>query len=243
MRITCPNCLAQYEIDGELLVPEGRDVQCSACDHVWFQPAPQRKPQRSLFDSEQHSPPPAPQPKPPELPQTPRPQARALDPAVTDILRDEARFEVEARRRDAGHMEMQPDLGLLGGGPWPVQPDPQSTEADQGGPAQPHSRANAGAQQAFPDIDDVSATLEPIEKRRSIDGERYDLPATARDRQRALLGGFVWPVAIGAVLVALYALAPLLSAAVPGLAPVLDGFAASVDRARLTFAALLGLAE
>jgi predicted Zn finger-like uncharacterized protein len=37
MRITCPNCGAQYEVD-ETLIPEtGRDVQCSNCGKGWFQ--------------------------------------------------------------------------------------------------------------------------------------------------------------------------------------------------------------
>ncbi len=37
MRITCPNCDAIYEIDADLIPPEGRDVQCSSCGHVWSQ--------------------------------------------------------------------------------------------------------------------------------------------------------------------------------------------------------------
>ncbi|MCL4190051.1 MAG: zinc-ribbon domain-containing protein, partial [Rhodobacteraceae bacterium] len=36
MRLTCPNCAAQYEVDDRLIPPGGRDVQCSACGHAWF---------------------------------------------------------------------------------------------------------------------------------------------------------------------------------------------------------------
>jgi len=37
MRLTCPNCEAQYEVD-EAVIPEGgRDVQCSNCGHTWYQ--------------------------------------------------------------------------------------------------------------------------------------------------------------------------------------------------------------
>jgi predicted Zn finger-like uncharacterized protein len=43
MRLICPNCSAEYEVD-ETVIPEaGRDVQCSHCNHVWWQmrtPAP-----------------------------------------------------------------------------------------------------------------------------------------------------------------------------------------------------------
>jgi predicted Zn finger-like uncharacterized protein len=37
MRLICPNCDAQYEVDASLIPLDGRDVQCSDCGHVWFQ--------------------------------------------------------------------------------------------------------------------------------------------------------------------------------------------------------------
>lgn len=37
MRLICPNCGAQYEVDGSMIPPEGRDVQCSNCAQTWFQ--------------------------------------------------------------------------------------------------------------------------------------------------------------------------------------------------------------
>ena len=41
MRLVCPNCSAQYEIDASMIPDEGRDVQCSNCGHTWFElPAP-----------------------------------------------------------------------------------------------------------------------------------------------------------------------------------------------------------
>lgn len=38
MRIICPNCAAQYEVDDALIPETGRDVQCSNCGKGWFQP-------------------------------------------------------------------------------------------------------------------------------------------------------------------------------------------------------------
>lgn len=38
MRLVCPNCAAQYEVDDSVIPSAGRDVQCSNCGHVWFQP-------------------------------------------------------------------------------------------------------------------------------------------------------------------------------------------------------------
>jgi predicted Zn finger-like uncharacterized protein len=44
MRLICPNCDAQYEIDDHAIPTEGRDVQCSACGHTWRQPHPDATP-------------------------------------------------------------------------------------------------------------------------------------------------------------------------------------------------------
>lgn len=40
MRLICPNCDAEYEVDDGAIPPEGRDVQCSACGHAWYQTHP-----------------------------------------------------------------------------------------------------------------------------------------------------------------------------------------------------------
>ena len=36
MIITCPNCNKQFKIDNSLIPDEGRDLQCGACNHIWF---------------------------------------------------------------------------------------------------------------------------------------------------------------------------------------------------------------
>lgn len=40
MRLTCPNCGAQYEVPDEVIPNEGRDVQCSNCGDTWYQAHP-----------------------------------------------------------------------------------------------------------------------------------------------------------------------------------------------------------
>lgn len=39
MRLICPNCDAQYEVDAAMIPASGRDVQCSNCGRTWFQEA------------------------------------------------------------------------------------------------------------------------------------------------------------------------------------------------------------
>lgn len=41
MRLVCPNCDAEYEVDDAAVPREGRDVQCSNCGHAWFQVHPE----------------------------------------------------------------------------------------------------------------------------------------------------------------------------------------------------------
>ena len=36
MIITCPNCNKQFKIDNSFIPDEGRDLQCGACNHIWF---------------------------------------------------------------------------------------------------------------------------------------------------------------------------------------------------------------
>lgn len=269
MRVTCPNCLAQYEIDESLLPPEGREVQCSACDHVWFQnpparKAPSSKPQRSAEDiglrdsfvvpddttgNDDDPLPDMPDPDDDDdapttkagarifgegVPQRPKP--RALDPAVTDVLREEARFEAEARARDAQPtVETQPDLGLLGGGPWPAFGDPEAQDLNE----MPREATGDPTTSALPDIDDVSASLEPLDERRQMNDGDFDLPMTSQDRQRSFLKGFVTPVALGGLVLGLYLAAPLIGAVVPPLAPILQSYIDTVDAGRAAVAALV----
>jgi predicted Zn finger-like uncharacterized protein len=37
MRLICPSCRAQYEVDDDAIPVEGRDVQCGSCSTTWFQ--------------------------------------------------------------------------------------------------------------------------------------------------------------------------------------------------------------
>ncbi len=45
MRLTCPNCDAQYEVPDEVIPTAGRDVQCSNCGKTWFQHHPDHLPE------------------------------------------------------------------------------------------------------------------------------------------------------------------------------------------------------
>ena len=99
MRLTCPNCGAQYDVP-EAAIPEaGREVQCSACGESWAQHRP-----TAATAAEQEALPAADPAPAPEHPETPA--QRRLDPGVADILRTEA-----ARERARRAAESTGDVG------------------------------------------------------------------------------------------------------------------------------------
>jgi len=70
MRLTCPNCGAQYEVPDEVIPETGRDVQCSNCGDTWFQAHPDHQSDDDRLDDVQEdaqydtAPEPAPEPAP-----------------------------------------------------------------------------------------------------------------------------------------------------------------------------------
>ena len=129
MRLVCPNCGAQYEVDDRVIPEGGRDVQCSNCGNAWFQ-----KPAKASFD-EADRPAPAPEPDDndadlydygdgpdddpddapyedddPSFVPPAAPPRRPISDDVRGILETEAQRELEARSREG--VEVQEELGI-----------------------------------------------------------------------------------------------------------------------------------
>ncbi|TDL81612.1 hypothetical protein E2L08_05730 [Palleronia sediminis] len=258
MRLTCPNCAAEYEIDPGLIPENGRDVQCSTCGHMWFFTPPGAR-----------IAPPAPRPEdiadddddggdgddagddgfePPEPPK------RELDPETRRILREEAEREAAARRTrraeaeaearatadtDAAQDAPEPAAGPLDAamheGPQAV-PDP----ASPGAPprirrtTEDARRAAASRGDLLPDIDEINSTLTGRSAGPDADPEGDESGGRGGFRV-----GFALVVALGAGLVALYLLAPALAEAVPSLRPALAGYVEAANGMRAQVDALL----
>ena len=264
MRLICPNCDAQYEVPEDVMPPEGRDVQCSNCGQTWFQDHPDALvsrdvswSQEDLEDEEIIRPedvaplPPEPQPEPaanpvadvptfePDAPAA-RPR-RDLDPAVADVLREEAERETRARQSETAIMESQPDLGL---------PEESSEEADRraqeardrmarmrGEPTESESAAAAAAalgsrRDLLPDIEEINSTL----RSNSARSPGTDPGQTAQvevQEKRSSRRGFILTIALIAILALIYSYAPQLAEAVPAMEPALSGYVAMIDSWRM----------
>lgn len=90
MRLQCPNCDAEYEVDAAAIPQEGRDVQCSNCGHGWYQNHPDFEPDYEL-DSALFEPPPQYAAVAPAFPKN------EIKPAAMQILREEAAREEALR--------------------------------------------------------------------------------------------------------------------------------------------------
>ena len=108
MRLICPSCGAQYEVSPDSIPAAGRDVQCSACQHVWFEKGHPPPPPRLLNPQPWEE---APQVDDDEeeaddladLRMDPLPEAQPrqrMDPEVSRILREEADRESRARSEE-----------------------------------------------------------------------------------------------------------------------------------------------
>lgn len=246
MRLICPSCGAQYEVDESVIPDGGRDVQCSNCGQAWFQQSSQ---QLSAEEAGTAVVEPAlaaaagPGPEPVEEPTAPAPERarRAMDDTVRSVLREEAERETQARVAEGTSVESQPELGLAAaigaaaattGGPvgTPAAEDRATGDAQDFDGDAVVSRSSR--RELLPDIEEINSTLRATSERGS-EAAAFDAPETLARRRSGFRMGFSTALLVAAVLLALYVLSPLLSRAVPPLEPVLSTYVAGVDAGRL----------
>ncbi|MWD26711.1 hypothetical protein E0K89_004395 [Aquicoccus sp. SCR17] len=269
MRLICPNCGAQYEVPDEVIPEAGRDVQCSSCGHTWFQQHPDHDPELAedlgeAVPDRDWTPPdepqdshPSPMPQSERAPESssehdaaparPEPRRR-LDPAVADLLREEAEAEARARAAERqGGLESQQELALDQDGSQsdaaqrareardrlarmhgrdPEDEAPATSVED--GAAQPGSRRDL-----LPDIDEINSTLRSGGERKTAHAEPEAWDQPAQPSRGGFRRGFVLAVALFALATLLYVFAGQIGARLPQIAPALDGYVAFVDGLRL----------
>ena len=259
MRLTCPNCGARYEVADSMIPPEGRDVQCSNCTTTWLQPGRRSDAQPRDEGAPPTYPPPSPAqdvtdwpevvalpdtpevenptaaPKPPD-PQT-APTRQEIDPAIREILREEAAREARLRQAEADLVQSQSEMPLV-----PVDAAQATSRirpeldaaVDAFDARDPALGRGVAARDLFPDIEQINSTLRDSADRsaREADASDIDTLDTIPHRRRGLRIGFFISVgaAVGAAM--LYANADAMAVHMPALAEVIEGYVLTVNGVR-----------
>lgn len=247
MRLTCPNCGAQYEVPDDVIPESGRDVQCSNCEETWFQPkhpeaAKSPEPPQPA-EPEAAAEPPAP-PEPPaeaapepnvtdpepeaadKEPETAAKSSGNVDPAVANILQEEAAREADLRAQEGSGLESQPDLAL---------DPPEEPKVKPERPTATATAEDAGQKDALPDVEAINTGLQSGE-----DAKAEDVAASPPRKSGGFLRGFALIIVIGIILFLVYSNATQISGAVPQADPVLKSYVSFVDQARLWLEAQAG---
>ena len=255
MRLVCPNCDAEYEVDATAIPEGGRDVQCSNCGHAWFQLSPEveaeLEAEEALFDA----PPPIetaavsaaadlPEIELPDLepsepepalnvpqPPTPEPALRSIDESVLAVLREEAEREVEARKVETPVVETQTELGLeapaAAGGA--VARRLARMKGEPVAVVKPQTR-----REMLPEIEEINSTLRASSEKRAGQSaaiaETMDEDGSERSGFRT---GFTLMLVLAMALLVAYVMAPKLAQQFPAAAGALQAYVTAVDAARL----------
>ncbi len=226
MRLICPNCGAQYEVDDAAIPDQGRDVQCSNCGHTWFQRpahldadlAEELQDESAVATEEADTAEEAPQP-------------RGLDPDVADVLREEAERESAARKAEAEALESQPDLGLDEAAREAANQSAAAARARMArlrGQEDPASDAEALAavaaaagkrRELLPDIEEINSTLRSSEDRKDGPDEVEGEETAAPRKSSGFRTGFLLVLIVFVAGLLLYSLAPQIVATVPQTEP------------------------
>lgn len=258
MRLVCPNCDAEYEVDASAIPEGGRDVQCSNCGHAWFQVSPELEAEIAEEEALYEPPPPRaaepepafePEPEPEPEPLSAEPEAaepepevavkpaNSIDASVLAVLREEAEREIAARKAEAPVMETQTDMALIApaaaaGGMSAVArrlARLKGVEPDAAR-AKPAIRS-----ESFPEIEEINSTLRSSsEKRSGAQAAVAETMAAGKQGSSGFRSGFVLMLVLAVLGVALYVMAPQLTEQFPAAAGSLQAYVVAVDAARLT---------
>lgn len=266
MRLVCPNCDAEYEVDASAIPETGRDVQCSNCGHGWFQQPPGPEEEIAAEEALFEPPPPlAPPPEPmapaedpeedlPPLTGAPAPAPRALDESLLAVLREEAERETNARRAEAPPaIEMQVELGLAE--PQPPTPEPAAAETPASDPVEADPVADriarikgvapaatakpASRREMLPEIEEINTTLRASSERRGGEAGAVADSLPGAGGASSFRSGFLLMILAALVVVVLYVMAPKLAEQIPAAKGALESYVGMIDGLRLWLDGLL----
>lgn len=265
MRLICPNCDAEYEVEAALIPQEGRDVQCSNCGHGWFQPSPEAEAMaaddEALFAGQEAAEQPDIAAADPErdlpedetglepafaAPVAAPVAARTIDASVLNVLREEAERESRARQVEGAALEVQGEMGLDAAPAEDAGLEERLArlkgEAAAHGELEeePYGAGPGHKRQMLPEIDAINSTLRAKSEKRS--GEQavvVETLAVMPARSNGFRTGFLLAMTLVVLTMSAYLFAPLLAQRVPGLAEPLAIYTSYVDGLRLALDGVL----
>lgn len=225
MRLTCPSCASEYDVDAAAIGARGRMVRCANCEAEWFQ-APAA--------GDVAAPPPAPSVAPEAAP-TPEPAAPAApEPEPEVVVSETPEFD------PAPPAFPEPE---------PVIQEPQGLYAAD---TSPPSRTSAdNVERIYYDVEPTAAprfeepdVVEETRVRRRKDDSREDLAASLRELEEdrpsstggAFLAGFSTVAVMAVILIAVYVKAPDLAKLAPAMEGPLSGYTEIVNQGRFALA-------
>lgn len=216
MRLVCPNCDAQYEIDSNAIPAKGREVQCSNCAHTWVQmPEPVGET-------------PA-EPVPGMVPRRPK-----TDPNALNIIHEEVERETRARVADGEAFETQGELDLSNRRNARAGSLRERTGLDlrsDPGIAVAPTRDDQAKGELFPDIEELNSTLSEAPAPEDVK-EAFVEDRETEGRSGFRLG-FGLMVLLAVLALLLYIYAPDISVRLPALAGILAEYVIFVDGLRI----------
>ena len=235
MRLICPNCGAQYEVDGSVIPETGRDVQCSNCGHTWFKrhanqdaegvednivaapvdPQSEIEPEQEYADSTDH---PEDIPSPPdEQIETVAAERQTIDPEVANVLREEAELETSQRSSTPETTEGSPEQAV-------EQAIAESESIFEEQTAQLHSdveAADSTRRDLLPDIEEINSTLAATTATAAT-AETDE--STEQNRRISFRRGLLAAMVVFAVMALVYVFAPRIVDAIPQSTSVLSSY-------------------
>ena len=259
MRLVCPNCGAQYEVDDRVMPENGRDVQCSNCGHAWFQLPPSAEPEEpetpSPFDDIDEL-------DGDDVEGTPEDTA---DDAIPEDDGDErGDDESQADDEDGTTSEADPEpqgkaaRGLDDGVRSILQEEAEhelkareaereslETQTDLGLDEAPATRPDIRVvdqeeqiesedlkgRDVLPDIEEINSTLDAPEDGAEVSITDDDIQQESKSG--GFRRGFVLVVVLACLLAILYIFAPAIGERVPALQPILEQYIDIADRVRV----------
>lgn len=231
-KLICPGCGAEYMLPPDAIPPAGREVECSACGHVWqaHRPAPARLdladfsqgPDDLRFDEDADNRP------APALP----PASQRLPASVLDILRDEADHERRLRQAEQAPAPSD-DID------WPAT-TVTAPVTEPRTPRAPTVIRHAAPRSVMPAPDQVEVpapVADPVPT--SPAPHRADAPSP-KPRSTDYAKGFVLGLALAAGVVAVYLIAPVMEPHGGPLARMLTDGRDGLDSARLWLSQTVG---